>query len=57
MKNSMNMWLMVGVIAAVSGFAFAEPNKSIPVPSKGQLVWHEQERIMFVHFGPATWQG
>lgn len=26
-------------------------------PSDIQYKWHEQERIMFVHFGPATWQG
>lgn len=28
----------------------------IPVPSQAQLSWHEKERIMFVHFGMATWQ-
>ena len=26
-------------------------------PSKAQYEWHELERIMFIHFGPATWQG
>jgi len=26
-------------------------------PSPQQYVWHEQERIMFIHFGMATWQG
>ena len=26
-------------------------------PTDVQYKWHEQERIMFVHFGPATWQG
>jgi len=26
-------------------------------PSEVQYNWHEQERIMFVHFGPATWAG
>jgi alpha-L-fucosidase len=26
-------------------------------PSLAQLHWQEQERIMFVHFGMATWQG
>ena len=29
----------------------------IPVPSKGQITWHEQERLMFVCLDPATWQG
>lgn len=26
-------------------------------PSEEQYEWHEFERIMFIHFGPATWQG
>ena len=26
-------------------------------PSPQQYSWHEQERIMFIHFGMATWQG
>lgn len=26
-------------------------------PSPQQYEWHEQERIMFIHFGMATWQG
>ncbi|MBX2925200.1 MAG: alpha-L-fucosidase [Chitinophagaceae bacterium] len=26
-------------------------------PSPQQYAWHEQERIMFIHFGMATWQG
>ena len=30
-------------------------NKKIAVPSPVQLRWHDQERIMFVHFAPNTW--
>ena len=26
-------------------------------PDAVQYAWHEQERIMFVHFGVATWEG
>lgn len=26
-------------------------------PSEQQYAWHEQERLMFIHFGMATWQG
>jgi alpha-L-fucosidase len=26
-------------------------------PDAAQYAWHEQERIMFVHFGVATWEG
>lgn len=29
----------------------------IPIPNKQQLEWHRMERIMFVHYGPAAWQG
>jgi alpha-L-fucosidase len=29
----------------------------IPVPSQGQITWHEQERLMFVCLDPASWQG
>ena len=28
----------------------------IPLPSNAQIVWHNCERIMFVHWGMATWQ-
>lgn len=27
------------------------------VPSPAQYAWQEAERSMFIHFGPATWQG
>ena len=26
-------------------------------PTQEQYEWHEMERILFIHFGPATWQG
>jgi alpha-L-fucosidase len=26
-------------------------------PTPEQVAWHEQERIMFIHFGVATWEG
>ena len=26
-------------------------------PDSAQYAWHEQERIMFIHFGVATWEG
>ena len=31
--------------------------KKLPVPTQGQVTWHEQERLMFVCIDPATWQG
>ena len=32
-------------------------NKIIPLPSPQQLAWQHKECIMFVHYGPAAWQG
>lgn len=32
-------------------------NKRIPLPSAAQLEWQNNERAMFVHFGPAAFQG
>ncbi len=29
----------------------------LPKPTEVQYKWHEQERIMFIHFDPATWAG
>ncbi len=29
----------------------------IPIPTKGQIEWQEQERLMFVCIDPCTWQG
>ena len=37
-------------------FCFSQ-TVSIAKPSEIQYKWHEQERIMFVHFGVATWLG
>jgi len=31
-------------------------NESLAKPSEVQYKWQEQERIMFLHFDPATWQ-
>jgi alpha-L-fucosidase len=31
--------------------------KLTALPTPQQYAWHEQERLMFIHFGPATWQG
>ena len=57
----------VAVVCAVSSEA-AEINmdsqhadrgqqRHLAVPNKTQYDWHEQERLMFIHFGAATWQG
>ncbi|MDR2102762.1 MAG: hypothetical protein LBP42_01525, partial [Treponema sp.] len=30
---------------------------ALPKPTKSQFEWHEIERKLMIHFGPATWQG
>ncbi|WP_158585859.1 alpha-L-fucosidase [Parabacteroides sp. TM07-1AC] len=39
-----------------SPIAQRQENK-IPLPTEAQLRWHNYERVMFVHYGPAAWQG
>ena len=59
LKNSAVLLLLV----VASFFCKNSSDKSqsadskIPVPTKGQLEWHEQERLMFVCIDPCTWQG
>ena len=36
---------------------YSQDSSILPVPSKVQYTWHEQERIMFVCLDPCTWQG
>ncbi len=35
--------------------AFCQNPGTLPVPSEAQYSWHEQERIMFVHWDPSAW--
>ncbi|MCY1719379.1 alpha-L-fucosidase [Prolixibacteraceae bacterium Z1-6] len=37
-------------------YSSSKDKSTNPIPSKVQLHWLDTERIMFVHFGPATWQ-
>ncbi|WP_430898678.1 MULTISPECIES: alpha-L-fucosidase [unclassified Paraflavitalea] len=53
----MNKKIALGCLL-VFEFLFANAQKSdIAVPSAVQYQWQERERIMFVHFGVATWTG
>lgn len=47
-------WLALGAYFAGSSASAAQP--PLARPSAAQYAWHEQERIMFVHFGVATWE-
>lgn len=53
MKKILSLYLAVLCLANQAGA------QEIPLakPSPVQYKWHEQERIMFIHFGVATWLG
>ena len=65
MKNKDRIILLVllfVLFADCAGYVKADQlnsfeNTNLPVPTKGQYDWHEQEKIMFVCLDPATWQG
>ena len=40
----------------LSGPPVQGQEKKIPLPTEAQLRWHNYERVMFVHYGPAAWQ-
>lgn len=44
------------LLSFLSPVAQGQENK-IPLPTEAQLRWHNYERVMFVHYGPAAWQG
>jgi alpha-L-fucosidase len=53
----MNVRIIAFVLLLILPARFLAQQRQIAVPSEAQYRWHEQERLMFVHFGMATWQG
>ncbi|MEJ0101220.1 MAG: alpha-L-fucosidase [Bacteroidota bacterium] len=51
MRNVFSILILLHAI-----FGLAAKSQSLAKPSPQQYAWQEQERIMFVHFGMATWQ-
>jgi alpha-L-fucosidase len=47
-------FVLITITFTTIGFS---QTKQLAKPSAVQYRWHEQERIMFVHFGVATWLG
>lgn len=47
------------LIACLCSFPFNMNGQEVKParPTATQYKWHEQERLMFIHFGMATWQG
>lgn len=55
MQNLSKLFIVLITITFTTiGFS---QTKHLAKPSAVQYKWHEQERIMFVHFGVATWLG
>ena len=55
MQNLSKLFLVLITITFTTiGFS---QTKQLAKPSAVQYKWHEQERIMFIHFGVATWLG
>ena len=46
------IWLSVFLLFGIS--ATAQVPNQLPIPSKKQLAWHENEYYLFMHFGPNT---
>ena len=56
MKKRFLLFFALGIMLSAS-WGQRTAKKNIPLPSQAQLNWHSLERIMFVHWGMATWQG
>ena len=52
----MKYYLLILITLCSTSFGFAQ-NTPLAKPSAVQYKWQEQERIMFIHFGVATWLG
>lgn len=56
MIKSLLLRLLTPLLLLCNTNSYAQPI-SLAKPSEAQYKWHEQERLMFIHFGMATWQG
>lgn len=55
MQNLSKLFFVI-IIFTSTTIGFSQ-TKQLAKPSAVQYKWHEQERIMFIHFGVATWLG
>ena len=58
--HCISLLILALMIVTNSSYAAAQDNDQptcLATPSSAQYAYHEQERIMFVHWSPATWQG
>jgi len=53
----MKSTLIVCILGLICHLTYSQHPQELATPSSVQYEWYEQERIMFIHYGPATWQG
>ena len=59
-QKTMKQILLILVFIMITGSAnaaIAPPKPLEPIPSKDQLIWHETDLTLFVHFGVNTFVG
>lgn len=58
-RISVNFFMYLLFVFFISGCSPKRGEQAVHLakPSPQQYAWHEQERLMFIHFGMATWQG
>jgi hypothetical protein len=49
--------LIICILGLIFHSIYSQNPEELATPSSVQYDWHEEERIMFIHYGPATWQG
>lgn len=49
--------LLIACLFPLLSVCAQKQHSLIPLPSAAQLEWQNKERVMFVHFGPAAFQG
>ena len=49
--------LIIYILGLICHSSYSQYSQELAKPSSVQYEWHEQERIIFIHYGPATWQG
>lgn len=54
MKNSLSLFLGIGLCSLLSCKEATPPAPVLPVPTPAQVAWHQMETYAFVHFGLNT---
>jgi len=49
--------IIICILGLICHSSYSQHSQELATPSPVQYRWQEQERIMFIHYRPATWQG